>query len=135
MRSVRLVIDANIFVAYAMYGKIERLAEAILTYNLEVFIDRGLLEEIHRTLSKPGMLRSDRFTADDIVELIQAITYLEETSYSYALSPDPEDNFLFDIALQHRCHVIITNETSLLHFKQSPVRIYNLEWFKNNFPV
>ncbi len=50
-------------------------------------------------------------------------------------SPDPKDNFLFDLAIQTNSDVIVTKEKALLSFGNSPVAIHDIKWFKETFPV
>jgi predicted nucleic acid-binding protein len=81
------------------------------------------------------VLKEAALSVDDIVQFTRAFTIQVVTHAAYAMSPDPEDNFLFDIALQYKAAVMITDEKALLNFAASPVAIRSLKWFKENFPL
>ncbi|MEJ7736628.1 MAG: hypothetical protein WKF97_04305 [Chitinophagaceae bacterium] len=70
-----------------------------------------------------------------LLRAIKEATIFTVTQPQFNDSPDPKDNFLFDLALQTGSEVIVTQEKALLHFTSSPVPIHNLKWFKENFPV
>ena len=50
-------------------------------------------------------------------------------------SPNPTDNFLFDLAIQTWSEVFVTKETAMVDFEESPVAIHNIKWFKETIPV
>jgi predicted nucleic acid-binding protein len=53
----------------------------------------------------------------------------------YRLSPDPKDNYLFDLAIQNNCAFIISDDTKLLHLKLKPVPVHTANWFLKKFPI
>ena len=70
-----------------------------------------------------------------ILQVIKKATIYKITTSGFSSSPDPKDNFLFYLALQTGNEVIVTQEKALLGFKDSPVPIHDLKWFKENYPV
>ena len=44
--SSKFVIDSSVYLNYAAYGKIYRLMDAIVTYDLVVYINEELLNEL-----------------------------------------------------------------------------------------
>lgn len=134
MRPKRIVMDANVLIKYAMYGQLYRLATVILDYDLLVYVNGTLLKEIHVALHDRKLLKDDSKTIDEIMDLLASITIKVTTASRYQLCPDPTDNFLFDIALQNHCQVLITDEKRILGFEQSPLPVHPLKWFKEVFP-
>jgi predicted nucleic acid-binding protein len=53
----------------------------------------------------------------------------------YRLSPDPKDNYLFDLAIQNNCVFIISDDSKLLRFKLKPLPVHSTAWFIKKFPV
>lgn len=135
MQHKRFVIDANVIIKYAMHGNIYRLAALILDYELNVFVNGTLLKEVYIALADKNLLKSDDDTIDDVMDVLADITHKVTTTPRYQLCPDPTDNFLFDIAIQNRCKILVTDEKKLLAFKQSPIYIHSLKWFKENYPI
>ncbi len=134
MPGVNLVLDTNVYVTYARYGRLQNLVQTLFHHDLNFLVDGTLLAEIDDVLRRPGVLKDETLSVDDVVSFIQEFTIHVVARSSFVLSPDPEDNFLFDIALQHRAPVIVTDEKALLGFTASPVAVRSLKWFKENFP-
>ncbi len=128
-----LVIDTSVYITYAFHNKINRLANAIIKYELIVYINDKLLEELERNITR--VLKNASFNALEIVEEIKRITFYTKTLDNFNSCPDPKDNFLFDLAIQTNSDVIVTQEKVLLQWTKSPVPIHDIKWFKERFPV
>ena len=128
----KIVIDTCVFLNYAKYGKLYRIADAVLTYDLEIYVDKNLMAEIVRNARK---ITENTLITRKIEHDIRQFTYQVNTIPSFTNSPDPKDNFLFDLALQTGSGVIVTKEKALLNFKDSPVAIHDIQWFKETYPV
>ncbi len=109
------------------------MVNAINLFDLFVFIDNELLVELENNIADCLMIKD----VDPVIILkaIKAATLYTITQPGFVDSPDPKDNFLFDLALQTESEVIVTQEKSLLSFTGSPVAIHDIKWFKENFPV
>lgn len=70
-----------------------------------------------------------------VVSFIQKIAFTDVERAVYALSPDPKDNFLFDLAVQNNCVFILTDDTKLLNVQLKPLPVYSSNWFQKKFPV
>lgn len=91
----------------------------MLRNRLELFIDRNLLEELHRVLDYTRikkLLPLDKHVYSAFVPLISTQIKAEP---HHIKSPDPEDNYLYDIALTAHAKLLVTGEKALL----------KLEWF------
>ncbi len=129
----KVVIDTSVYLTYAMYNKLYRLLAVFYKYELVVFINNQLLDEIERNLE--SSLQNKAIKPILIMDAIIAATNNFETSATYNLSPDPKDNFLFDLAIQTNSELIVTKEKALLNFKDTPVAIRDIKWFKETYPV
>ena len=129
----KFVIDTSVYLTYATYNKIFRLISAIQVYSLEVYINDEILNELADNIA--GCIRVPDADTDIILQAIRKATIYTITTSEFKDSPDPKDNFLFDLALQTGSEVIVTQEKALLGFKNSPVPVHNLKWFKENYPV
>lgn len=128
----KLVIDTSVYITYAAYNKIYRLVDAIATYELQVYISHDLFKEIEDIADCLQVKVVDPLV---LLLAIKQATIFAEVSPEYSDSPDPKDNFLFDLALQTGSEIIVTQEKALLNFATSPVPIHNLKWFKEHYPV
>jgi len=105
----------------------------VVDYGLQVFINDILLGELKKNL--PKMLSHLEVDAQAAFDEILEFTTFVETVPVFQNSPDPKDNFLFDLALQTNSEVIVTKEKALLSFSESPITIHDIKWFKEKFPV
>ncbi len=69
-----------------------------------------------------------------VIQFIANISLKTVEKAVFALSPDAEDNYLFDLAIQNNCVFIITNEKKLLGIKLKPLPIFSGNWFIKQFP-
>ena len=83
-------------------------------------------KKLDHSIAKSGALLSeekiDKIVSDTRKEL-------------YDKSPDPKDNFLFDLAIHSGSEVIVSDEKKILAFPESPVPVRSLGWFKETFPI
>ena len=128
----KIVIDTCVFLNYAKYGKLYRIANAVFTYDLEIYIDKYLMAEIVRNAVK---ITGNISISNKIEQDIRQFSYHINTIPTFTNSPDPKDNFLFDLALQTNSEVIVTKEKALINFKDSPISIHDIQWFKETYPV
>jgi predicted nucleic acid-binding protein len=131
----RIIFDANVYVQFAAYGRIENLAAMILQYEFEVYATNHLLHEVHQALLKPGILKSATVSPDEVVEYLSKLLFMSAERPAYQLSPDYDDNYLFDIALQQGCIFLVTSDKALLNIKNPPVPVFSTQWFKENFKI
>jgi putative PIN family toxin of toxin-antitoxin system len=132
---MKIVLDANIFVSQAIYGKMGALLERAIKYNFVYVVNNHLLNEVHKTLLKPALSKYFTMPIEEVLDIISLMTMNYVSDYRFQLSPDPNDNFLFDLALKTRSYFIITAEKSLLTMINPHVKVYDMAWFKSNFPI
>ncbi len=131
--SNNLVIDTSIFINYALFDKMYRISYAVEAYELHVFVNNHLLSEFEKNLVMASKKR--QVDIDLAMKLMHSITICIESEPLFTNSPDPKDNFLFDLAIQTTSEVIVTQEKALLNFRESPVLIHDIKWFKETYPV
>ena len=131
--STNLIVDTSVFLIYASYDKIYRLANAVEKYDLNLFVNETLLDEVENNL--PRIIRVKDVTIENILTEIKRITTIVNITPTFTQSPDPKDNFLFDLAIQTNSEILVTQEKALLNFENSPVKIHDLKWFKETYPV
>lgn len=131
--AVKLVLDTSVLLTYAAYNRLQRLAIAALTYDLIYYANDQVIDEFRRNL--PKVKKVNIIPDPAIFNGIDVLLTLVGVEPTFAMSPDPKDNFLFDIAIQTGAAYIVTSEKALLKFKDSPVPIMDIKWFKETFPV
>jgi predicted nucleic acid-binding protein len=77
----------------------------------------------------------ERKNARNLIEFIRKISLSVNEKAVYGISPDPKDNYLFDVAIQNGCVFLITDDTELLQFTLKPIPVHTSSWFLKNFPI
>jgi putative PIN family toxin of toxin-antitoxin system len=64
---------------------------------------------------------------------IRSISTLINSEDFQIKSPDPEDNYLYNLALTANAKLLVTGENALLQWKEAPVETINLTTFRQLF--
>lgn len=128
-----VIFDANVWIKYARAKNIAPLLDRMLNYRFIPIVNNYLLSEIFDALIENKWM--NKAQAKSVVEFIKKISLMETESVVYRLSPDPKDNYLFDLAIQNNCVFIISDDDKLLRMKLKPVSVHSTTWFLKKFPV
>jgi putative PIN family toxin of toxin-antitoxin system len=129
----KIIIDANIWIHFARSKDIAPLLDRIIAYNLLPVVNNYLLSEIFNALVENKWMHENN--AAKIIAFIRKVAFTDTERAVYALSPDPKDNYLFDLAVQNNCVFILTDDTKLLHIQMKPLPVYSCNWFFKKFPI
>jgi len=129
----KIIIDANVWIKYARIKDIAPLVNRFATYNFIPVINNYLLSEIFNALLENNWMKER--SAINVIEFIRRISLSVNEKVVFRISPDPKDNYLFDIAVQHGCVFMITDDSELLHFTLKPLPVHTSGWFLKHFPV
>ena len=97
--------------------------------DLEVFISQSLISEL-KDVSKRDKFK--KYLKEPVYKYVTAIRqfgYYIEPPILIINSPDPQDDYLFVLALPTKSS-IVTGDKSLLNWKQAPVPVISLKQFK-----
>ena len=128
-----IVIDAGVWVRMARSILAEPLILRCKIYELVPVLNNYLLAEVHDALLKNKWATIRQ--ADVFVNYMKESSLFVTENAVYRLSPDPKDNYLFDLAVQSNCAFIISDDTDLLSFALQPVEVKSCNWFLKQFPV
>jgi predicted nucleic acid-binding protein len=112
---------------------ISPLLDRLVSYQFLLVVNNYLLSEIFDALIENKWMH--KIQADTIIAFIKKISLPAVERAVYRISPDPKDNYLFDLAIQTNCIFIISDDTKLLRFKLKPVPVHSTNWFLKKFPV
>lgn len=129
----RIIIDANVWIKYARSRDIAPLLDRFVAYNILPVVNNYLLAEIFEAVLENGWMKEK--AASHLVEFIRKISLPTAEMAVYRLSPDPKDNYLFDLAVQNNCVFLITDDTELLSFRLPPVPLHSSGWFLKKFAL
>lgn len=81
-----------------------------------------LLSEIFEAVVENSWMTEK--AANNLIAFIRKIALAVMENAVYRLSPNPKDNYLFNLALQNNCLIIVTDDSVLLRFDLKPVLVY-----------
>lgn len=129
----KIIIDANVWIKYARSKDIAPLLNRTIAYNFLPVVNNYLLSEIFNALLENKWMKEKN--ANLTIEFIKKISFVVTEKAVYRLSPDPKDNYLFDLAAQNGCIFMITDDSQLLQFTLKPIPFHTSSWFVKTFPV
>jgi putative PIN family toxin of toxin-antitoxin system len=129
----KFVLDTSVLLKYTTHSKLYRLLNIVIRYKIIIYINDNLKAELQKNL--PKVIKNPTVPYSEILEDILFLTTYFPTKDLFDKSPDPKDNFLFDLAIQSGSEVIVSDEKKLLAFQESPVPVRSLGWFKDTFPI
>lgn len=121
----KIVIDATIWIKYARAKDIAPLLKRLIAYNLLPVANNYLLAEIFTAIVENKWMTEKN--ASSMIEFIRKVALMTTESAIYRLSPDPKDNYLFDLAVQNACVFIVSDDSQLLQFLFSCMYLFHLK--------
>ena len=123
----RLILDTNVIVSAAISGKFEELISLRVIHNIEIYTCAKQLTELTRIFSKPTVRKFLASNPKLYIEIFKIIASDVTITERFDRSPDPDDNYLFDLAYTVKSHFIVTNDKPILNMKQvNKIRIISL---------
>jgi putative PIN family toxin of toxin-antitoxin system len=129
----KIIIDANVWVKYARAKEIAPLLNRFIAYNIIPVANNYLLSEVFGALIENKWMNEKQ--ANNTIAFIKKVTLTFTDIAVYGISPDPKDNYLFDLAIQNNCVFIISDDSALLQFNLKPLPVYTSSWFLKTFPI
>jgi uncharacterized protein len=115
---VRAVLDVNVLISAVLSPRstCAELLQLVRDGDIELVTSPGLLDELHRTLSR-RKFRS-RATDEDVTEYVDELRELAETRPDAAAMPgitrDPKDDYLVALALAAGVDALVSGDKDLL---------------------
>src|SRR5690606_8521953 len=126
----KVILDANTWISLFVGRRFQDLLEVIISRDIKLMADEHLRNEILDVISREKF--KTIFSAQDIVEgmnFFDKICVFISTKKEFKGSPDINDDFLFDLALQSNTSIIVTGDKKLLNFKLESIEIISLSDF------
>jgi len=129
----RFVIDVNSFISIFINKEHEWLLNYVIKNKIEIFTDKLLLRELIRVLEYKKIKNILPFDTIFYIRYVQNLSINIDSQTFNLQSPDPDDNYLYDIALSANAKLLVTGEKALLNWEDSPIETVSLSDFKNLF--
>ena len=128
-----IVIDACVWLRFSRNNDIHPLLAIASKHKFAIIFNNYLLSEIHNALLNNKWVSEKR--ANNIIAFITKFCVSKTAAANYRISPDPKDNYLFDLAIQNNCAFIISDDRELLEFELKPIPVYSSNWFIKHYPI
>ena len=114
-KSIRIVIDTNIWISFLIGRTLAGLSKAILNDQIKILFSEELIDELVEVLQRPKFKKY--FSQDNIAELISLLhakTEQVDITERFSDCRDPKDNFLLDLCVSGNADYLITGDEDLL---------------------
>jgi putative PIN family toxin of toxin-antitoxin system len=129
----RFVVDVNCYITIFINRETGWFLHYIIQNKVEIFVDKNLIAELVRVLGYPRLKKFLPLDASVYLNFVKLISTNIEANRFNVQSPDPDDNYLYDIALSAHAKLLVTGETALLNWADTPVETISLTAFKKYF--
>jgi uncharacterized protein len=110
MRGSRLVLDTNIWVSYFIKDRFVELVLLIDDNDLTVCTSVFLIAELTEVLGRKKFSKYLTQSVTEYIDFHKKLTTLVEVHPVFLGSPDPKDDFLFDLAQQSGSVAVVTGD-------------------------
>ncbi len=97
-----------------MAQKHVQLVNIIYKNDLQIFTDTNLISELKEVLNRPKIKKHLNIEVGELIDFHKELCYHHNTSPKYKESPDPKDNFLYDLATQTKSKYVVTGDKKIL---------------------
>jgi hypothetical protein len=115
MRSIRVILDTNLWISFLISKKLEHIDNYILEGRIKLIFSKELIEEFLSVAKKPKFERY--FTGERISELLSLFDRygkLVEVTTNRDECRDKKDNFLLNLAIDGKMDYLVTGDDDLL---------------------
>lgn len=116
-RSVRAVVDTNVFVSGCLGGKHAReIVDGIRQQSFRLVISESLVDELQDVLMRPKFKKEAVFEAAvvEVLDVIRTESDVVAPTLVIKACRDPKDNQILEAAVAGRADVIVTGDGDLL---------------------
>jgi hypothetical protein len=114
-KSLRLVIDTNLWISFIISKKLNLLEPIIVAENTRILFSSELVEELQATITKPKLKKY--FSENALEEMFTVFDpYIDFITVKSTVSicRDPNDNFLLALAKDGKANYLLTGDNDLL---------------------
>ena len=113
-------------------ARLPELKTLIVDNELTVFTCHELIDELRDVLKRDKLKKYLHETEETYTDIHFDLTEFFTIEPRFEGSPDPKDNYLFDLALQHEAHYLVTGDKKLLAMESvDDVQIISLRTFED----
>ena len=116
-----------------MAGEHVELVNFIYKNDLNIFTNNTLIAELEDVLNRPKIKKYIKIPVNELIDFHRDLCIFHKTIPFYQGSPDPKDNFLFDLAIQTNSIYVVTGDKIILAQKSSAFKFITKSEFEMLF--
>jgi putative PIN family toxin of toxin-antitoxin system len=124
------VLDTNVWISYIINGELEWLGHYVVQNKLLIYASPLLLAEIKKVLQYARVKKLLNAPPAVYMNVIIAIVLLKEDIPTAIKSPDPDDDYVFELAISNSAKAIICGDKPLLNWEASPIKVISKKEFE-----
>jgi len=113
MKIQKVVFDTNIWVSYIIKARLTDLTRLILDNDLTIYRSEKLTQELTEVISRKKFSGYLSLPIIHYISFYKSLTKNIKPKIVYGNSPDPNDNFLFELAIAAKATHIVTGDKIL----------------------
>jgi len=113
-----------------MAGQHVELVNVIYKNDLNIFTNSSLIAELEDVLNRPKIKKYIKVPVSELMDFHRELCIFHKTKPIYLGSPDPKDNFLFDLATQTHSKYVVTGDKIILAQKSSTFKFITKSQFE-----
>jgi hypothetical protein len=118
-KSLRIIIDTNLWISYILSKKLDQLDELISSNRSQLLFSLELLEEIEATIKKPKLKKYfDETSLDEMFITFEPFIDLVNVKSKVNICRDSKDDFLLALAKDGKADYLLTGDKDLLEIKK-----------------
>jgi putative PIN family toxin of toxin-antitoxin system len=126
----RFVLDTNIWISYAINGELEWLMRYVVQNRLLIYVSPLLLGEVKKVLRYARLKKLLKASPSSYMNIITTIVLVKEDIPLAINSPDPDDDYIFELAVSNNVKAIVCGDKPLLYWEESPVKVISKKEFE-----
>lgn len=118
-KSLRLIIDTNLWISFIISNKLNLLEPLLFLENTRILFSGELIEELQATFTKPKLKKY--FSENALQEMLAVFEpYIDfiVVESKVSICRDPNDNFLLALAKDGKANYLLTGDNDLLEIQQ-----------------
>lgn len=118
-KSIRIIIDTNLWISYILSKKLDQLDEFISSNRFQLLFSIELLEEIEATIKKPKLQKYfDETSLEEMFIAFEPFIDLVSVKSNVKVCRDSKDDFLLALAKDGKADYLLTGDKDLLEIKK-----------------
>lgn len=125
------VLDTNIWISYFLSGRLNEFYQSVVKKRIKIFTSENLIEEIAEVLHRKKVAKYLIGFKEDYIDFHKSVCVTIHPRPAGIQLPDPDDDFLIDLAIEAKAKSIVTGDKKLLAVRKvSTVRFQSFSSFK-----